>query len=482
MPPALSDSNVSSAGTDRDEFFDQLMRIERAAFHYGSDARPLRSAPGRPFRDSKHPREFLRACHRGFSKAQKSGFELLVENAKDMSIHADERSRRELLVRKVIDGLLFTMVAMQTWITRRVSLHDTPPALDFAVIERALATAERLNSADRLKFAVVADLSTFVHVCDLVQAAPLESPSLKFIELKGGRVNEVLTEQLNAYPPVPESLDALKEDPAVAPRHRKQAERMLRQRIRLEQTREIIATDRGVDIKTNRPMRMNHDLIHEESYRRPLIEACERSIKEGIAAFRVNHCLHFGVTTHGATVAARKVHAIRAALYGFQESVKDASIELKSHYAAMGKLSAGEFQPFGLVDLVRSNLEAVPANSFFTWNLPASVLRPIVRNEMNIHCLFDLAAFFYVAEMTGLKATLSTRKEAEKVFAVHGRHGSPVLGGRLIKLTHPTQEGESLLLGGAVGRFINNIHSPMSFLAGVKSHWKEMTSTDRRAR
>lgn len=476
MPTAPPDPDASSDKAKRVGFFDQLVRIERAAFHYGSDARPLRSDPNRPFRDARHQREFLSACHRGFSKAQNSVFALLVENARDMSIDTTERRRRELLLRKVIDGILFTMVRMQTWITRRVSLHDTPPALDYAVIGRALAKAEKLNSADRLKFTVVADLSTFVHVCDLVQAVPLERPSLKFMELKDGKVNEVLTEQLKAYPPVPESLDALRKDSALAPQHRKQAERMLRQRIRLEQAREILATDRGVDIKTNQPMRMNHDVIHEESYQRPLIEGCERAIKDGVAAFRVNHCLHFGVSTNGVTVAARKVHAIRAALYGLQESVKDAPLELKSHYADMDKLCAGEFHPFGMVDLVRSNLEAVPANSLFTWNLPASVLWPIVRNEMSVHCIFDLAAFIFVAERVGLKAALSSRKEAEKVFAVHGRHGAPVFGGRLIKLTHPGEEGETLLLGGAMGRFINNIHSPLSFLAGVKKHWKEMAS------
>ena len=179
----------------------------------------------------------------------------------------------------------------------------------------------------------------------------------------------MLTEKLSAYPPVPESLDALKKDPTVEPHYRKQAERMLRQRIRLEQTREILATDAGTDIKTNRPMRMNHDVIPEESYRRPLVEACDCAIKEGVSAFRVNYCLHFGVAVHGDTVAARKVHAIRAALYGLQESARDAPAGLQTHYEQMRELCAGEFQPFRLVDVIRSNLEAVPANSLFTWNL-----------------------------------------------------------------------------------------------------------------
>lgn len=464
-----------------EEFYARLERVERASFHYGNDTRPLRSELRKAFRDAKHQREFLKACHRGFEKAQRTVVEMLRSNSGDTLIDEDERERRELVLRKVIDGILFTMVGAQTWITRRVVLHDAPPKLEFKVIDRTMKTVDELNAKDRLTFAVAADLSTFVHVCDVVQVQPLEHKNLNFIELKEGRINKLLDEQLEGYAPVPESLEKVKSDPAIRPEHLPQAKRMLRQRIRLEQTIELITTDKGIDISTNRPLRMNHDIIHEETYRKPLIEACETALRDGLASFSVNYCLHIGVSNRGATAHERKQIAVQGALFGLAESMKAAKGGLAEQYTAIEHLRGEGINPVQIMDLVHSHLQAVPANSLFTWHLPYPVLWPIVRGDLSIVCAFDLAGFFFAAERAGMKASLSTRKNAERVFSMHGRSGAPNFGGRIVTLRHPDHNNDRMLLSGAFSRFVNNLHSPLSFLIGIKNQWAELTESEDKA-
>jgi hypothetical protein len=172
---------------------------------------------------------------------------MLIANAADSTISDDERERRELLLRKVIDGILYTMVRMQTWITRRIVLHDKPPALHFAAIAQAKRLVDEMNAQDRMTFAVLSDLTTFVHIGDAVQVDRKDGGNrLRFIEFKEGAVNKLLTEQLQNSPAKTESLEQIKKDPAINPSHQRQAARMMRQRIRMVQTAEVLETDQGV--------------------------------------------------------------------------------------------------------------------------------------------------------------------------------------------------------------------------------------------
>jgi hypothetical protein len=75
-------------------FYEKFERLERAAFHYGTDAKPLRSDLKKPFRDAKHQRDFLAACHRGFDIAQRTVVEMLLKNSSDSTIDEEEQERR----------------------------------------------------------------------------------------------------------------------------------------------------------------------------------------------------------------------------------------------------------------------------------------------------------------------------------------------------------------------------------------------------
>jgi hypothetical protein len=41
-------------------------------------------------------------------------------------------------------------------------------------------------------------------------------------------------------------------------------------------------------------------------------------------------------------------------------------------------------------------------------------------------------------------------------------------------LRHPEHDDDRLLLSGAFSRFVNNLHSSLSFLVGIRNHWAEV--------
>lgn len=455
------------------DFYAQFDKVERAAFHYGSNAVPLRTKPGEPFADQAHYRKFITACHRGFSIAQNTVLEMLIANAADSTLSDEEKERRELLLRKVIDGILYTMVRMQTWITRRIVLHDEPPALDFAAIAQAKKLVDEMNTQDRMTFAALADLTTFVHIGDAVQVDRKDGGSrLRFIEIKEGAVNELLTEQLQHYPVNTESLAQIKQDPAINPSHQRQAVRMMRQRIRMEQATEVLETDQGTDIKWNIPIRMNHEMINEVSYRRQFNDSCVSAIESGAAVFTVNYCLHFAATMN--SIKQSRLAAQQGARLALLESMKKAVPALQEYYRKNAEPDGLQKKAFPLLDVIHSNLHAVPVTPFFCWNLDDRVVRAIVRDQIHICCCFDLPAMFFVMEKSGLRGVLSTRSEAMKVFGKFGKGAAPDFEGRIVKIIHPEKKTERFLLAGAYSRFVNNLHSPYSFFIKMKEHWSEV--------
>jgi hypothetical protein len=456
-----------------DDFYDQFDRVLRAGYHYGIQSVPLRSDFERPFTDVTHFKKFTAACHRGFEKAQRTVLEMLKANASNSSLSSYERRRRELLLRKVVDGIIFTMLRQQTYVTRRISLHDDPPDLDFGVIDKAMVVVDQLNAEDRLTFAALADLSTFVHICDVVRINRRDGGhGLSFIELKEGRVNTIVAKHLEKYAATPESLDKIKIDSEIAPEHRKQAQRMQKQRIRLSQTAKVLRDDEGIDIKSNRPIRMNHQVINEVHYYKVFEEAVTTALASEVSSFTVNYCLHIGMSSD-ADMRKRMHRARRAALHGLLETSLAAEGALKGHYQKMHDLGLPNEETFRLTNQIHSHLMCVPIMPLFNWGVSRNVIDAIVRDKLSIYCVVDLPAMMFLVEKAGLIPELSTRAEAERV-AAYKVGNLPRFGGRALKIRHPTLPGEQILLGGAFSRFVNSLDCPYHYFLSAKEHWAEV--------
>jgi hypothetical protein len=133
------------------DFVREFQRVLSAATEWGSIAHPLqRTKDQGPFRDNAHMRYFIAACHRGYQKAQDRVIGLLQKLANDSSLSPEDRLYKELVLRRLIDGIAFTMLEMESHVARRLVLHGSPPTLDLAAIRAAQGEANRLHNESRL--------------------------------------------------------------------------------------------------------------------------------------------------------------------------------------------------------------------------------------------------------------------------------------------------------------------------------------------
>ncbi len=133
-----------------------------------------------------------------------------------------------------------------------------------------------------------------VQVGDLVEVSFQQNdPGWQVIELKEGRVNELLSGFLGQNQ---SEANAEAFDDEIAPTLGKhtlaQARRMQRQMTRLAEVEKIIRTDKDQDPGLNIPLVMTPDLIRTESYAEAIQRLVNRAREEGVAAASLPGGLH----------------------------------------------------------------------------------------------------------------------------------------------------------------------------------------------
>jgi hypothetical protein len=145
--------------------------------------------------DPSTRRRFLQACHYGYDLAQRQIGRTVIEYELEIRTMNDQLSgarksrdkeiarsllhriallrRRQLVLRRFIDSILYGIIAGQTWVLRRVMIDEEIRAIDPRTLQRTLEIATERNREDRMTFSLVSDLSTVVQVGDLVHPRSL---------------------------------------------------------------------------------------------------------------------------------------------------------------------------------------------------------------------------------------------------------------------------------------------------------------------
>src|SRR5262249_34362338 len=103
----------------------------------------------------------------------------------------------------------------------------------------------------------------------------------------------------------------------VEPKHRRQAQRILRQRLRLAQIDEVLATDSGIDIQSKHPIMLSREEVQGSFYDKLMNDLMNQARDGGVAAGVVNYCLHIGVgcSERPGIALRRATDALRFAVY-----------------------------------------------------------------------------------------------------------------------------------------------------------------------
>ncbi|MDH5668673.1 MAG: hypothetical protein OEY86_11730 [Nitrospira sp.] len=386
---------------------------------------------------------FIRGCHYGYDRAQtrvgaavialekqirekkeqlKEFRRLRNEGVSELLEMIKALEDRQLVMRRIIDTIVYSMLGEDEWIIRRLGSGDEIRSIDPQVLERTLRVASARNEQSRYTFAVVVDLSTSVQIGDLFEISfqPGEKRAWRILELKEGKVNALLSEILGEKASLTEE-DRISLQQRLDKSKMKQVERMVRQRTTLSQLEEVIETDHGIDYGTKQEITLSPDVIVVDDYEEDLCTLIEKSAREGHASKTIDECLH--------VIAVKPMQKLRprALVPLFHLLAHPGCLENQLSSEDLTK----EWEAFAknapIIDLVDLSMRIPHGRPIFYWVL-VSRLRQVdlAMGHIRLFAYFDIEAFLERVRLTGIKASWITGKEAHELKKVSRRiMGSP---------------------------------------------------------
>ena len=431
--------------------------------------------------DASAKRRFIRGCHYGWDLAQRRIADLVIDYEEQIGKHKEQlkqhlRDRnkdginnekeligtietRQVVLRRLADTILYHLFNMQNWIPRRMMLEYRIHDIDPSTLQKTIEVATDLNREERLDFHLAADLTTTIHVGDLVKVSFASKPAKwSLIELKEGKMNALLGDIIEKTGGALSEANLSKIRDQLGNKAVSQAQRMIRQQYRHREVMRAVETDEGIDIMHNIPVKLKPDEVEIEEYRETIGNLCEKARTEGLATAVVDGCFRL-VAVNGATYEKLGRMGIAHLLYHFQFGIKDCALS-KQNKSELKDLS--KIYPF--FDLVQMNLYAMWPPPVFFW-LPQDFVQDLLFGRLTVFAQLDYIKLFARARSEGFEMRWIGRKELGKFPDVSGRiPGSPDAVGIGVKLIADPSMPEQFVLIGYLSRMFLEFMSPSQFL------------------
>jgi hypothetical protein len=430
-------------------------------------------------------RRFIRGCHYGWDLAQHKICELVIdyeqqirklrqelkESLRNRNNEEIEKKRqliacveiRQVVLRRLADTILYHLFKMQNWIPRRMMLeyriHDIEPD----TLRKTVEMASDLNRGERLDFHLAADLTTTVHVGDLVKVSFVSKPpKWSLIELKEGRMNTLLSELIE------EAKGSLTDEHISKIRDQfgikavSQAKRMLRQQDRHREVMRAVETDEGIDIMHNIPVTLHPDEVEIDDYRETIGNLCEKARTEGVAVSIVDGCFRL-VAVNDQNYENLGKTGTAHLFYHLQFGIRDCTLSAQNTNELH---ELGKIYPF--FDLVQLNLHAMWPPPVFLW-LPQDFVLDLLFGRLAVFGQLDYTKLFERARSEGFEMRWIQRKELGELQRLSGMiPGSPNAVGIGVKIADDPLCKEQFILIGYLSRMFLEFMSPSQFLKLVR--------------
>jgi hypothetical protein len=318
-----------------------------------------------------------------------------------------------------VDSIYFALLNREVHRYKRFLAHRKLQNIDPDVLRATLRLADARNRESPLNFTLVADLTTGMHMADLVEVDRSNpEPELTFIELKTGETNRILLDMLAKKP----DQTALEQLDAMGPKAWEQMERMLRQHGRLKDALAVMTTDRGFDALNQAPIVLSNDAVPVDGFLETLIAVFAEAGKSSMSGRQVDECLSLvafredcGLTLTDGLVKHFFYHLDPdTAECSLRQGGDAAREEVRRVAATPSFFDIGKFQ---LRDLMGPGLFAM---------VPTPIALNIVTGKIRLFARFDVARFFPYAARYGITLTWGSPRESAE--AVGRKLSAPIPG------------------------------------------------------
>jgi hypothetical protein len=255
----------------------QLKKISDYAFLYGQEfigiEKMLRIANRTA--SAKVKKIFFQKCHEGFKLAQ----ELLIDEIQyyqslyrtfnqDLKVSRTERDKekqkklendlqivetRLSALSHIADGIAYQLLRGRIHVMRRLHIGKQGTSfLEFSNFSHTKAIVDQINKNPD-DFAFISDLSSFIHIGDLLV---FSNGEVKIVELKEGKINKEVSDFLDHVNVKQDTLDDAELAEKFGKHTAKQIKRNVRQRKRGIQFEEVVNNDKGIDPATGEYIHM----------------------------------------------------------------------------------------------------------------------------------------------------------------------------------------------------------------------------------
>jgi hypothetical protein len=434
-------------------------------------------------------RRFIRGCHYGWDLAQRKICELVIDyelqirkmkqelkqSLRNRNREEIERKRqlidcvetRQVVLRRLADTILYHLFKMQNWIPRRMMLEYRVHDIEPSTLRKTVEMATDLNREERLDFHFAADLTTTVHVGDLVKVSFVSKPAKwSLIELKEGKMNALLSDMIEKGGGGLTDEHIAKIRDQFGSKAVSQAQRMIRQQDRHREVMRAVETDEGIDIMHKIPIKLKPEEVEIDDYRETIGNLCEKARAEGVAISIVDGCFRLIAVTDGNYEKLGRM-GIAHLLYHLQFGIRDCSLSAqdKNELHELSKI-----YPF--FDLVQMNLYAMWPPPVFLW-LPQEFVLDLLFGRLAVFGQLDYTKLFERARSEGFEMRWIERKELGEFQGLSGTiPGSPNSIGIGVKIADDPACKEQFILIGYLSRMFLEFMSPSQFLKLVRKDFE----------
>jgi hypothetical protein len=342
--------------------------------------------------------------------------------------------------------------------------------IDPSVLDRTVQIAVDRNRDDRMKFNLVSDLSTVVQIGDLIEIDLRSGGEWKAIELKEGKMNEVLSGLIDQETVKGDVVEIVKN--TLGQKATKQAERMKRQVRRVRELERIVETDRGLDPLTEVETLMTPDTVTLDNYYSELKKVYEHATQKGVAALELNGCLRIFAITKEKTKGLEGLGVGAAGHQFFHMANRERSCAFFSESGTAAKADEERMLravPY-FVDIPQYNFNVPMADPIFNWP-DREMVFDLVMGRMRVFVQFDCEAFFRFASTRDIKIRWLTGKEAEEIKQFSMRLPGTDKWGILAELPDGDRQ---TLLAGFLARPYANCTTPHQLIEMIKGWPKQI--------
>ena len=445
----------------KEDFRTRLREITNFALRHASDRLPSPSQHS----DKEEARTYFRTVWEGWKWAQACILQELVEismqrtalqrlkkeasksrnqeHANRIGVVIRDLDHKEAILRTVANSMIWTIFGSRRWIVRRLWAKGQPVPVSSISRETTLFVDDVNKNPNSV--ALMADITSLVDVGDVIVAhlGP-QGPELDIVELKEGHINDrivSIVEERGTDPAgvPPEVLDEI--DREIGPHGRKHFYRVARQMKRARNFESLANDDIGEDPETGAPLQNVGPELGVDTYDATLMEMMVSAAEAGSAIRCIDGCLWVGV---------------------FYSTPKQS--QLRENFL-QEIAERGASASFPVWNLLRVSTDPRLQPMFLRDLAPDSIL-DIMLGKVQILVYMDWCAFFEQASQIGICARWTTRNERREIIEEYYQERAFRRDGRIPVLE---KEGAELkLMGGAVGRIVNEGLSPRSLLEMIQ--------------